>query len=464
MPTRMTRVLHDLASRLACVPLSNAGRLARAKTRPVYRSYVEGLRFRQVAEQWSDDHRREWVLGALRRAVRRAAETTSFYGERLQRAGFDPRADFSFDDYARLPVLERGQLRAAGHTAVNAGISPNQLLHDATGGSTGVPTEIWKGPEERGWGESGSEYFMRRIGIPNGSSIALLWGHNLDPVHRSSLSDRLHDWWFNVSWYDCFRLSSQTLRSYHEDLQRRRPQAVVAYAGALASLAEFVAESGDQPDYPRCAFVTGAEKLFAHQREVIEQTFGRLVHERYGSRDVGLMGFQVDPRNSLAFEVDWANVLVEPADDSGTTDILITKLHADGMPMIRYRVGDMGRFPAGARPGHPALQIEEVVGRDVGRIWLRDGRWVHGISIPHLMKDYPVREFQLVQHPDLAIEVRIVPADGYSDERGRQLLEVIQDNVVGLPVSLSLVAEIPRTAAGKWHPVVSQANLSSVGR
>jgi phenylacetate-CoA ligase len=453
----MRRALHDLVSRRACVPLSYAGRAVRTSTRPTYRAFVEGLRFRQRAAQWSDDRKREWMLGALRRTVRRAWHTTPFYRDWLGRAGFDPAAEFSFEDFGRLPVLERSDLRAAGRRAVNVAIEPAQLQHDSTGGSTGVPTELWKGPEERGWGESGSEYFMREIGIPNGSSIGLLWGHHLDPVHRTSASDRLHDWWFNVSWYDCFRLSPEVLRAYHAAFQARRPQAIVAYAGALAALAEFVAESGERPTYPRRAFVTGAEKLFPYQREVIERTFGRPVHERYGSRDAGLIGFQREPWNSLAFEVDWANKLVEPVDDAGSTDILVTKLHADGMPMLRYRVGDIGRFPSGARPGIPTLELEEVVGRDVSRLWLPDGRWVHGLSIPHLMKGYPVREFQLVQRADLAIEVRIVPTEQYRDESGRELLGIIRDNVPGLPVSLHIVTEIPRTAAGKWHPVLSEA-------
>jgi phenylacetate-CoA ligase len=453
----MTRVFHEFISRRACIPLSYAGRMVRGSTRPSYLAFGEGLRFRQQATAWSDDHKREWMLGALHRTVRHAWHSTPFYREWIRQADFDPRSDFSFDEFARLPVLERSDLRTAGRQAVNSAIAPAQLHHDATGGSTGVPTEIWKGPEERGWRESGQEYFMRRIGVPNGSSIALLWGHHLDPVHRISLTDRLHDWWQNLSWYDCFRLSPETLRTYHDVLQRRRPQAIIAYASALDALAELVAKSEERPTYPRRAFVTGAEKLFPHQREVIERTFERPVHERYGARDIGLIGFQTDPRTSLTFEIDWANILVEPVDQGGTTDILITKLHADGMPMLRYRVGDIGRFHSGARPGNPTLELEEVVGRDVSRLWLPDGRWVHGLSIPHLMKGYPVREFQLVQRADLAIEVRIVPTEQYRDESGRELLGIIRDNVPGLPVSLHIVTEIPRTAAGKWHPVLSEA-------
>ena len=45
---------------------------------------------------------------------------------------------------------------------------------------------------------------------------------------------------------------------------------------------------------------------------LIQSVFGRPIHERYGSRDAGLIAFQVDPDRSLELEVDWANVLIEP--------------------------------------------------------------------------------------------------------------------------------------------------------
>jgi hypothetical protein len=77
------------------------------------------------------------------------------------------------------------------------------------------------------------------------------------------------------------------------------------------------------------------------------------------------------------------------------------------------------------------------------------------------MKGYPVREFQLRQRADLAIEVRIVPKESYSDEVGREILAVIAANVPGVSLSLHLVTDIPRTAAGKMHPVVSDVQTPS---
>jgi phenylacetate-CoA ligase len=202
--------------------------------------------------------------------------------------------------------------------------------------------------------------------------------------------------------------------------------------------------------------VTGAEKLAPAVRELVESVFGRPVHERYGSRDVGLIGFQTDPRRRLDLEVDWANVLIEPETSEPAAPILGTKLHGDGMPMLRYRIGDVARFPAGSRPGHPAFALEEVLGRELDRIWLPGGRWVHGAEFPHMMKDHPVREYQVVQGDDASVTVRVVPAPAFGETHRADILRTLRANLDGLPVSLELCETLPRTRANKVRPVVSE--------
>ena len=423
--------------------------------------FNRGLRFRTDAARWPVERKREWILRQLRVTVRRAARETPYYRDLFTAIGFEPGADFDFADFASLPVLERSDVHRAGTALLSAAVPADQLRKDATGGSTGAPTEIWTGPEERGWRESGSEYYMRRVGLPSGSRVALLWGHHLDPVQRRGLRDWLHDFADNVRWFDCLRLSPVTLDAYHRELEQWRPQGVVAYASALAALTEQVDQPAVPATYPSRCFVTGAEKLMPHERSMIERTFGKPVHERYGSRDVGLIGFQTDPLTALDFEVDWSNVLVEPETDEPNSPILVTKLNADAMPMLRYRLGDIGRFPEGSVPGQPAFTLHDILGRTADRIRLPNGQWAHGLGFPHLMKDYPVRDFQVVQRRDHSVEVKIVPRGHFAEESRDAILQLMKANLVGLPVTLMVVDEIAKTKANKRRPVISELDTES---
>ncbi len=458
-----SNLFHETAARHFYRLALATSRYARRSQRAAYMEYRAGLRFRESSKAWGVDERLNWQLAELRRTARYAYATSSFYRKRFDAIGFDPREDFGFEDYAFLPVLQREEVRDAGESILSNAVPRDLLWEDATGGSSGTPTKLWKGPAERGWGESGSEHFMTRIGLFPGSRIAYLWGHNLDPTVRSGWRDRLTDHLHATRWYDCFRLDGGVLATYHLDLQRWQPRGMIAYAGALAALADAVLATGNAPpNYPRTAFVTGAEKLYQHQRDAIETAFSRPVHERYGSRDVGLMGFQLDPGRNLDFTVDWAKLIIEPdrniSPGDSSAGILITKLRADGMPMLRYRVGDVALFPTDARPGRPTYTLHEVVGRDMDRLWMPDGRWVHPVALPHLMKDFPIRDFQLHQHADYRVMVRIVASDGYGESTRTAIVETLRANLPRLDISAEEVAEIPRTAANKWRPVTSDVD------
>lgn len=459
----LDRTIQDLLSGKVLMPLMRLQRAIRPDRRPVARSYREGMEFRRASCSWSEDRKREWILNRLRFSVRRAYEDTSYYQELFKGIGFDPYAKFGFDDFARLPLLEKGDVQIAGQRLVTSTVSLAQLKKDSTGGSTGVPTEIWRGREEEGWTESGMAYFYRQMGIPPGARRGNLWGHHLDPVANDGLLNRFLSYASNTRWFDCFRMSPDILERYHEELERFHPAWILAYASALGHLAEHILERGYRPSYPTLCFVTGAEKLLPTHRKLIEKAFGRPVHEQYGGRDVGLMGFQLFPNDTQDFTIDWANVFIEPGTSGPDADILVTKLHADGMPMIRYRIGDVGLFPTGSAPGHPSFILREILGRTTDRIWLPNGKWVHGLHFPHFMSKYPVREFMYLQRPDYSVDLKIVTKTSYTEDSQKQIEAMLAANLPGLDVRITIVDKIPKTKAGKWRPVVSEVNSDRSG-
>jgi phenylacetate-CoA ligase len=168
------------------------------------------------------------------------------------------------------------------------------------------------------------------------------------------------------------------------------------------------------------------------------------------------MAYQMDTARNQDYAVDWSNNLLEPEFNRRESSILVTKLHADGMPMIRYRIGDEGAFPDGSRSGHPVFLLHAVLGRAVDKIWLPDGRFINSILFPHMMKDFPVREFMVLQEEDYSVEVRIVPGNGFTSESFGQIRIIIEKNLPGLPIEFSLVDSVPKTQANKWRPVVTR--------
>ena len=450
--------IHDNLSLHVLTRFSRLQRSTRASTRPTQQAFSEGLRFRRETAGWNDEQRIRWTEQRLRTIVRQAYEETVFYRELYDRNNIDVYADFTFEDFSRFPILNREDIHAAGPKLLSSAVTPAQRRKDRTGGSTGVPTEIWLGPEERGWRDSGMEHFFQTLSVPEGSRTALLWGHHLDPKGSDSLRDRYQAFVSNIRWFDTLRLSPATLEAYHQELERFKPACIIAYASPLGYLAEHILSRGYKPSYPTRCLITGAEKLWSRHRRSIEEAFGRPVHERYGSRDAGCLGVQLNA-NSFDFTIDWSWAIVEPELRQEDSPILVTKLHADAMPMIRYRIGDIGRFPAGSKPGHPTFVLSEVLGRVLDRIVMPDGRWISGEQVPHLMKDFPVREFLCWQREDYSVELQIVPQNGFNEDNRRQIEQTLKANLPGLPITIELKDAVVRTKSNKWRPVISEARV-----
>ncbi len=454
----LSGAIHDSLSMHVLMPFSRLQRLARPTTRPTLQAFYEGLRFRRQAAGWDRQKRLDWILGRLRRVLRDAYEETVFYRERFESVGFDPYSNFSFSDFSQLPISTREDIQNAGTKIRAKSVPPEQLRKDATGGSTGVPTEIWLGPRERGWRDSGMEYFFEMLSVPEGTRTALLWGHHLDPQATDSFRDRYQAFISNVRWFDSLRLSPETLENYHQQMERMRPSCIIAYGSALGHLAEHIVSRNYQPNYPTRCLITGGEKLWSRHRQQIEQAFERPLHERYGSRDAGCMGIQLNPSQTLDYSLDWANTFLEPESLEEESAILITKLHADAMPMIRYQIGDLGRFPKDSKPGHPTFVLHEVAGRVLDRISLPDGRWVIGMEVPHLLKDYPIREFLFLQHRDHSVELQIVPQKDFNEESRAEIEKILKANLPGLKIQIQLRESVKRTKSNKWRPVISEVN------
>ena len=120
------------------LPVRHLSRLAHPARREAARTYSRGILERRALQKLGPEQRHDWILRRLRVVVRRAAEVP-YYGRLFKGVGFDFASDFSFDDFAGLPVLERDEMRRAGKDMISERIPREWLVKDATGGSTGSP-------------------------------------------------------------------------------------------------------------------------------------------------------------------------------------------------------------------------------------------------------------------------------------------------------------------------------------
>ena len=423
----------------------------------VNRAFALGLNTRRAYAILPVTQQTQQMLATLQAIVKHARMTVPYYTDLMR----DLPSDFpaSFSDYCRLQPLDKMTIRQEGNRLLSTVWPKESLVREATGGSTGEPVIVYSTRADYGWALSGHHYYQRLLGCPRGSRIATLYGGELDVAAKVPHWTRLKNWLTNYSLHGCFRLDEDYLLSVHDDFSDFQPDMIVAYASALHLLACVLERYHLHPRYPRKVLLTGAEKLEDYQRAVIERVFSVPVVERYGSRDVGLMAYQL-PGHGFDFWIDQCYCLIEPdgnPDENGYAPILVTTLRRRAMPLLRYRIGDIGCFSPGWQPDQPASRLQAVVGRTLDYIYLSDQRRVHSAEFPHLFKDYDIIAYQVVQQSDASVCVSVVPGPNYDEQQRQQMQRIVCDNLSGVTIEFQYVTELKRTDGhSKLRPVISR--------
>lgn len=410
-------------------------------------------------ERSDPEQRAGWVLNELRSLVRWAGEKVPYYRETFRNLGFDPRIEFSFEDYRRLPPLEKQTLRERAVELIADGFTRATMSRNSTGGSTGEPIRFWLDQPSRAWRDVATQQTFARIGWRSGERVSLIWGFNADLKKAMSTRTRVAQWLAHRQVNDCYHssLSDDVLDKFHARIARYQPEFLWCYSSALSLLAHRLRETGRKPAYPRRGIVTGAEKLDPAQRKIIESVFKVPIYESYGSRECGLIGMQLSP-TECRLHVTGANILAEPygeVDPAAANEILVTDLHRLAMPILRYRIGDRARFPSTGSEA-PVEYLEEVTGRTVEQILLPDGRRVPGLQFAGLLRRFDIREYQVIQETSGNVCVMLVPGAKLASQELEKIDRILKTTLEGVSLSISLVSSIERTQAGKSRPVISR--------
>jgi phenylacetate-CoA ligase len=266
----------------------------------------------------------------------------------------------------------------------------------------------------------------------------------------------------------CMVRSDEALRAMVETIRRRRPEAMLGYAQALADLARYINRHGLR-DWDTIPVVYGAERLWPHDREALEDAFGPAVFETYGCREFMLMGSECEVHDGLHESAEnlIVEILVEQPDGTHRIarpgeigEVAITDLHNLANPFIRYLIGDraLARNATGCACGRTLPRFGPVQGRVTETLRDGTGNLVEGILFNILFTEVAAcaRQFQAVQRVDGSVVLNIVPhADsGIPRQTETTIRNFVGTHLRGVPFAIQLMSEIPLTKAGKLQRVV----------
>jgi phenylacetate-CoA ligase len=395
-------------------------------------------------------------LACINKVWARARQSSPYY-RRCADAGALPEAFSSLEEFSRLiPVLERETLRHSAQELMCRKKEPG--FWTQTGGSTGMPTPVYKDRSAHGWALATQYFHRKRLGADIFSPIGMLWGHSVSfaPGFKGwlkKIAQPIEDRLRNRQRMSVYDLSPGALDRHLAHLRRFKPVLLYGYATALYLMAEAAEQTRSR--WPELkAIVSSSEVLPDALRDRIGSAFGVIPCEEYGAMECGILATSLPGQ---PMEVEEHNVFLETIPNgTGSYDILATPLWNRSMPLLRYRLGDCCE-----RPIEPATtgyrHLGPVVGRANDNLVGGDGRLVHSEAVSHILKYYvpSIRRFTALQDDEGAVTVHVERVAGQdvpvSDLR-RRFAELLQR-----PIAIAVCDHLPAGAgAGKHRWVVSR--------
>ena len=400
----------------------------------------------------------------LRVLIEHAYNNVPYYREVLDDLHLKPGHIQKPADLQKLPLLSKQDVRQNLDRLIARNVDPRKLHRRPTSGTTGTPLLVYQSDTN----EASERALWLRLrgwaGWQPGEKRATFFGYMVVPPERREPPLWRYDRPERRLLCSVYHMARENVGLYLDKLREYQPKVIEGYPSYLSFLALHLERAGQK--LPVHAIFTYSETLYPHQRRLIEDRFACKIFDWYGLTEKVASAVQCGYTDG--YHVNAEKTIVEIIKPDGTPaapgeygEIVGTNLDEYGMPLLRYRSGDVSAYrPATCACGRGLPLIEQVQTRVDDIITTPDGRLINPAPLAGLFRQPTIEKARIIQQELDQVEVLIVAAPGYAEADSEPIERGIRA-VLGPEVNISvkLVEDIPCTASGKYPFIVSKVPL-----
>ncbi len=430
-------------------------------------------RFRELQRMHAYEYRpleecRRWQRSLLYSVLKYSVENSPYYQKIARERSITLTEDGITEELAKFPVLTK-DIIINERERIKVGNFKKAFFRDTTGGTTGEPVMFYKDVCSKESRTASSLLFYEWAGRREGEKLVKLWGSEKEILTGSKgARGWISRYILNTTTLNAFRMTPDTMRHYVSVINREKPKVIEAYVQSLYELAKFI-EANHLPVFSPKGIIVSAGTLYPPLKEAIERVFKAKVYNRYGSREVGGVACSCEKDEGLHINIftSYIEILNDrlelcPPEELG--GIYITTLTNYVMPLIRYKIGDLGAWSkiqhCSCGRGLPLLR--RVEGREMNVFRTRSGRIIPGEFFIHFIgvvfnKNY-ISKFQVIQEDYDLVIIKVVISDEAGFVRYQDDIVASIRTVMGADcrVKFERVANIEPAASGKYHYTISK--------
>tara|TARA_R110002073_G_scaffold74100_2_gene181057 strand:+ start:47921 stop:49279 length:1359 start_codon:yes stop_codon:yes gene_type:complete len=397
----------------------------------------------------------------LQEISRHAILHSAHYGKLAEGLGIS--AIESVEQLREFPCLTKMEL-VEGVDAVCTNQPKGKIFPATTSGSTGIALRFFFDSHQWAWGEACQWRGRGWWGLERGAKMVVLWSRPVDRSGMSSLRAAAKYRLRNSLQFDTFtEFNADRMDEVVSAIQTFKPEIIYGYGSSIGAVATHMLATSRRltpSESPRIVEFT-ADTMYEQEVRASSQAFGAPVLSAYGASEVPGVSQQCWAGN-MHISVDNAVVEFlgedgEPVAPGEVGELVLTTLNNFAMPLLRYRVGDMGSLKEGScRCGSHLPMMNLTIGKAVDLITTSAKSNVSAhvfdyINIFLMNNDARgIRQFAVEQTAPDRFILKTVHEEGDPQRACELFIEKMQEKLgPGLTVSTEVVDDIPLSPSGK---------------
>jgi phenylacetate-CoA ligase len=373
-------------------------------------------------ERFSEESLRRFQDRQFRRLVR-FADTVPLYHEKFKQTGIAPTTLGGIDDLQKLAFVTKEDIKRHYPTGiVSSKINKKSLIQVSTSGTTGKVLPLYVDLLDIVMGLFAYMRTLREYGMSIWRNRVTIIGDFAPHTAESGYVTRglqprfnLTGVFKNIQWLN----TNDDPRKVITAINEFQPDFIGGYVGMLGHLALLKETGLGQHISPQYIAATGSV-LDPFLKSYIEKTFHARVFEVYGATESGLIGFQCKQGSyHLMSDLIYAEFLRNghPVDSGEAGEMVITKFHGNGTPILRYNaINDIvAPLDATCSCGKAGALIKKVYGRNDLALYLPDGTVLLPSAFSEIyskilyqLKTNKIKNTKIIQHDLTTVEIQIV--------------------------------------------------------
>jgi phenylacetate-CoA ligase len=408
-------------------------------------------------QYWPSDQIVSLQTEKLNRLITHVNKTSKWYQKVIADIGINLSQPLTLNDLKRFPITTKIDIRENTAAFVSNTYDAETMPKAKTGGSTGVSLNLLFDAHCQKL-RNGAQIFADSFsGWKPGTRVAATWGN--PPIHQT-LKQKIRAFLLDRMIYlDTMDLNPSSMNNFVNRWREFQPEIIFGHSHSIYIFAKFLIEQ-DIKDLRPNGIVATSMMLLDHERDIIENAFQCKVNNRYGCEEVGLIAVECEQHQGM--HINSSHIILEcldennqPVEPGQAGKLVITDLNNFGMPLIRYRVEDVGVLSdRKCSCGRNTPLLERLEGRVADFLKKPDGGQVAGVSLVErtLTKIPGIEQMQLVQEQLHEILINRVKGPEYTINTDTQLIAEFRE-VFDSSVNLIIkdVEKIPQEKSGKYR-------------